>query len=413
MTDMTHRQYLFILPLPITPPNSKNPRLGGLIFVRTDASFNMIGQKEYLACKLPLHELAHPAYLLSQGIIPNSNLRALSTYKFMSKVKELFSYSNLYIITYGANYLDYLNEMALSVFYKEDIFFNVKGILDLKTAFITDAFFSDLKALKIKDDIISKAKFLGFNDDISRYDINKKLDLVLYIFKYMQNKNQRLILYLLQDKVNYHAFIAKAINLQSNIVYIENSSKKLLIIKPLSIDDTVLKALCFKDNEPCLIAINLNQFELLAPLSILTANRLSSLNIDIEFETNRLDSEALKNALNKYSLPKYILQKQGQNSIDKSFIDNIKNVAPQSLSVVPASISKDLKEKIFLYRADNFLGSLMDQELSSYYRFAKNQIEKNLSRYYKECDLVASNLDENDEKGKELIAKIINYPSTL
>lgn len=413
MTDMTNRQYLFILPLPITPPNSNNPRLGGLIFVRTDASFNIIGKKEYLACKLPLHELAHPAYLLSQGIIPNSNLRSLSTYKFMSKLKELFSYSNLYIITYGANYLDYLNDMAQSVFYKDDIFSNIKGILDLKTAFITDAFFSDLNALKIKDDIISKAKYLGFNEDLSRYDINKKIDLVFYIFKYLQNKNQRLILYLLQDKVKSHAFIAKAINLQSKLVFIENGSKKLFIIKPISIEDTILKALCFKDNEPCLIAINLNQYELLAPLSILTKDRLSHLKLDIEFETKRLDTVVFKDALNKCSIPKYIVKKQKQNSIDKSFIENITNVAPQSLSVVPASISKELKDQIFLYRADNFLGSLMDQELSSYYRFAKKQIEKNLARYYKECDLVASTLDENDEKGKELIAKIINYPSTL
>lgn len=412
MSDLAKRQYLFVLPIPVTPP-SHDARLGGIVFVRTDAAFNIIGKKEFLACKMPVHQLTSPAYLFSQGLVPNSCTAAVSEYKFLQRIKELFNQSNLYIVTYGANYLEYIYTICNRVFESSDLLSKCFCVLDIKTAFNTYALLDDLKLLKAKDNLKSRALMLGFNENTDSHDITARLDMLLYCFKTLIRCNPRLVNYLMQGRLSFRASLINAINNNKILVHIDNAHKSLELIKPLAIHDSLLEVMCYKDGAGLIKAVNLNLFELIAPIGILTKERLELLNFDLQKAHNDLVHADKDSAVNAYKAPEYIEYINSLSSTDRAYIKEIGSVNPQSLTQSPAHIDAHLRQAVFLFRAENFLGTLLDQELNLYYRYARETLEKNIGRYYKECRMIAQGLDEKDEDGAKLIEAIMHYPSTL
>ena len=85
----------------------------------------------------------------------------------------------------------------------------------------------------------------------------------------------------------------------------------------------------------------------------------------------------------------------------------IKN--PRALTQAPLESSPYFRQFVFLFRATNFLGTFIDQELELYQKIIEARMQKALKAYLKEIELIAGNLDENDEKSQNYLSLLIHY----
>ena len=98
---------------------------------------------------------------------------------------------------------------------------------------------------------------------------------------------------------------------------------------------------------------------------------------------------------------------------DLSFYDSIGKKDPRSLYPNMETDSQVLSNHLFLYRCENFQGTLTDQELNKYYEYCVKKMHKDLPVFLKEAKILANNLEENDEAGLKRIRNIIRFAEEL
>lgn len=406
MENNIDRQYLFVLPVPLMSP-AINARLGGIAFFKTDATFNIIGKKEFIACRTPPFVLPSANFLYTQAFVPNSYANALCEKDFFDKVIPLFKDNNITIITFSQRYMQILKSIALRCFKDVDIFKNVFSILDIKVALQSCNLFGNVKT-KAKDSIMHKAFELNFkfNND----DIFSKLDALYHVTLHLLKNDNRLLTFLMQNKDQKYELIDKSIKDNTCLFTLDSDKKEYFIFKTLKRDDNLLYALKldFEKNKET-VTLDLDDAKLIAPTNILTDKRCSDLNInkDAIIDKLLLDEGYEENFTNPF-YKDYLVS---LSEIDTSVFNNIKNKG--NILNIDKRASTKLKHRIFLFKAENQEGLLLDSERQAYYQYCVQALQKEAPRYMKECELIINNLNENDSKAFTLMNKISNYITTL
>ncbi len=406
MSNNIDRQYLFVLPVPLMS-SSLNARLGGIAFFKTDATFNIIGKKEFIACRTPPFILPSANFLYSQGFIPNSYANALCESDFFDKILPLFKESNTTIVTFSQRYMQILKSIALRCFKDVDVFNNVFSILDIKVALQSCNLFGNVKT-KAKDSILHKAFELGFKFDNN--DIFSRLDALYHVTLHLLKNDNRLLSYLMQGNAQKYELIDKSIADNTCLFTLDSDKKEYFIFKALKREDNLLFALKldFSKNKET-VSLDLDDAKLIAPTNILTEKRCFDLKIDKDAIISKLlvDEEYEENFIYPF-YKDYLLN---LSKVDLNVFNKIKDKG--DILNIDKRASRKLKQKIFLFKAENKEGLLLDSERQSYYQYCVQALQKEAPRYMKECELIIDNLNENDNKSFALMNKISNYITTL
>ena len=409
MLNHLDRQYLFVLPLPLCAPGI-NSRLFGIALCRTDANLNPICDSEILRCSLPYNALPSPAYLFSQKLNPSLLREGLNEYKFINCLLKHFDNDNLDVITFSSRHLQALNAISLRCFLEPDILQKPNSILDLKVALNVAHLFGNLKTT-VYEDLVTNIKTLNLYDNENSDNALEKLSLLIKLFRHLLNTDYKITKFLLtstKDKIN---FIKDAITKRSSLVFLENAD--LYVIKPLFLKHNSLIALCCnRFNEITLKTIDLDLQAMLAPLSILTKPRQEELQFNLNDALQRLENSHPD--LNNLPILSYGYDFLTQlSNKDREFFLSIKDKDPRSFYPDMPIENPEIAKRFFLYRCENFKGTLTDIELNEYYSLCIKEIQKDLPRYLKEAKMLAHKVNENDDKEVMLLKSIFDFAQNL
>lgn len=403
-------QFLFVLPLPLNK-EGVNARLAGAYILRTDAYFNKISDIEFIPCALASHIIPSPAFLFTQGLDPHILVNGYTEEDFINKLKDQFKANNTNVITFSINHMQALNAAAFRLFDKESVLNKAHCILDLKQALKIATNFSDIKDLSKKNDLITKAKYFGFTEDIDKSDYFKKIEALVYLFKFLYKQNPKLVLFLLKKKQEKMQLINDAIANHKNLCY-QTKEGKLLLIKPLLLKDDVVLAIAI-DNKGSLqkIFIDLLDFELISPVNLITPKRAIDLDFAVDALQNTLNNlnvdDFIKN--NKGTLPFRLLLKRRLNVDDLKHYENIASTEIKVSLDNNLSFSKLITLMLICYKADNHKDSLIDYELNYYNQYCLQVSSKIAPSFREECENILNNLSEDGEKNALLLKKIMLY----
>ena len=410
MLNRLDGQYLFVLPLPLTAPG-KNARLYGVVLCRTDANLNPLSEYEILRCKLPYNALPSPAYLYTLDLNVDLLRDGICESKFINCLKSHFDNKNLTVVTFSARHLQALNAISLRCFLVPDILQKPKSVFDVKTALNVASIFGT-QSFTAQSDLIANAKILELYENEKANDHIARLKLLIKLFKKLITDNYKIAAYLLRptaDKIN---FIRKSISTRDCLALLDNTEIK--IIKPIKLQNTLLYALtCNNEEELKYEAIDLDLMYMIAPLSILTPDRLQKLHFNLSNTLSILKSSSEDLIFNTYTLPYKDKFFMNLNAADMAFYESIGKKDPHSLYPNMETDSQVLSNHLFLYRCENFQGTLTDQELNKYYEYCVKKMHKDLPVFLKEAKMLANNLEENDEAGLKRIRNIIRFAEEL
>lgn len=410
MLNRLDGQYLFVLPLPLTAPG-KNARLYGVVLCRTDANLNPLSEYEILRCKLPYNALPSPAYLYTLDLNVDLLRDGICESKFINCLKSHFDNKNLTVVTFSARHLQALNAISLRCFLVPDILQKPKSVFDVKTALNVASIFGT-QSFTAQSDLIANAKILELYENEKANDHIARLKLLIKLFKKLITDNYKIAAYLLRptaDKIN---FIRKSISTRDCLALLDNTEIK--IIKPIKLQNTLLYALtCNNEEELKYEAIDLDLMYMIAPLSILTPDRLQKLHFNLSNTLSILKSSSEDLIFNTDTLPYKDKFFMNLNAADMAFYESIGKKDPHSLYPNMETDSQVLSNHLFLYRCENFQGTLTDQELNKYYEYCVKKMRKDLPVFLKEAKMLANNLEENDEAGLKRIRNIIRFAEEL
>ena len=409
MLNRLDGQYLFVLPLPLSAPG-KNARLYGVALCRTDANLNPLSEYEILRCKLPYNALPSPAYLFSLKLNVNHLRDGICESKFINCLSSHFDNKNLTVVTFSARHLQALNAIALRCFLMPDILQKPKSVFDVKTALNVASIFGT-QSFTAQSDLIANAKILNVYENEKADDHIARLKLLIKLFKKLITDNYKISSYLLRpssDKIN---FIKKSINSGDCLVMLDNTAIK--IIKPQKLQNTLLYALtCNSEEEVKYEAIDLDLMYMIAPLGILTPERLQKLNFNLSRSLSLLKDDQ-KPGLDTATIPYKDKFFMDLSAADIAFYNSIGKKDPRSLYPNMETDSQFLSKLLFLYRCENFQGTLTNQELNKYYEYCVKKIRKDLPLFLKEAKMLTNTLEENDEEGLQRIRNIIRFAQEL
>lgn len=401
-------QYLLMLPLPLTKPGA-HARLFGVVYMYLDARLNLVGKKEILFCKQAPYALPSPMYMYQLGIDPSSINNALTELEFYNKIEKLFNKDTI-LITFSFKYLESLNAIGMRVFKNQNIFRNLKTLIDLKLAINTSKLFSEL--ISDKNDLLAIANDLGLKEEIKRYEHFKRLDALLFIFKYLLQNEGKIINYLGTDVLNLNNNLVHACQNQSIYLYL-NEKGDFYFIKCLECCDFQLKALLYKKNQCHLVLISLFKFELLCPISVLTKARQEKLNLNLNQVLADLPNIKVQEDKLYYLsyFDKYFAQLP---SYDRIFYHEFEDKDPRALNMAPIHLSAKTRQLHFLFKAENLYGSMLDYEISEYRSWCMKELEKHILSYIKESQALVNLIGNNeDEYDLQMLNKIQQYPLSL
>ena len=410
MLNRLDGQYLFVLPLPLTAPG-KNARLYGVALCRTDANLNPLSEYEILKCKLPYNALPSPAYLYSLDLNVNLLRDGICESKFINCLNSHFDNKNLTIVTFSARHLQALNAISLRCFLSPNILQKPKSVFDVKTALNVASIFG-VQSFTAQSDLIANAKIFNLYENEKANDHIARLKLLIKLFKKIITDNYKIASFLLRPTYDKLNFIKKSISSKDCLVLLDNSAIK--IIKPIKLHNTVLYALtCNSEEELKYEAIDLDLMYMIAPLGILTPDRVQKLQLNLSHILSLLNNAPQNLALNTETIPYKEKFFMSLNAADLSFYDSIGKKDPRSLYPNMETDSQVLSNHLFLYRCENFQGTLTNQELNKYYDYCVKKMHKDLPVFLKEAKMLANNLEENDEEGLKQIRSIIKFAEEL
>ena len=211
MSDNLNRQYLFVLPLPMSAPGLHGS-LYGLAYVVTDRYFNIIGNKELITCKGVDYRLPSPSYLFSLGLDPYQIKKGLNECEFLDKVSVLLCNPNVDIFTWSSRNLTILESMCLRNIHPNNIFKNIHCLIDINRVLKMHEIFTYGQIFK-SDALLTCAKKYGLNINTNTsVSVSDRLDALVYMVKTMCQQNMQMINFMLKSQSEKLNLIENAIN---------------------------------------------------------------------------------------------------------------------------------------------------------------------------------------------------------
>lgn len=406
--------YLFILPLPANAPTEHNASLYGICYAYTDANFNIIGNKEIITCKGLCYKLPSPSYLFAQGIDPNTIRQGLSEHDFYKKVTELLTAPNTDIFTWSVRNLKILEKISLRLI-EPNVLSRINSLVDINKLLKLNEYF-ETGLFSKSDSLVNYAKKLGFNQKIDFCDPKSRLDMLLYVVKYLNQNESALLNYSLQGKTYNINKTRNAIEKNTTLLDYNPKLRLIQIVKPVAIIEPKdgFEALVTDGDKLTHEFISFSNFGILSPSTVLTEKRQQITHFDLNAANKALYSADIKSLpLNESTLPLYDKLIKLFNKADLKLYDEYLRMPKNALDRPPLSCSKTFRELVFILRGNNFRGTMTDQELSYFYKMCANLIQNQARAYAKELNNLQNNINENDEDQLALFAKIQAYPTTL
>lgn len=412
-----HSSLLFLVPLTIGGKGIES-RLCGVRFLRCDNLGNPIGQEQTLRCKIPSHVLPSPAHLMRSRVDPKSLSTGLLENEFYFELEKILTSENLTLITWDLSYLESFESLALRSFLPPTLLNIPKKVIELKNLLSLCHYFSETKLPNFKN-LTNNLKALKLKTDTAHE--NPLQDLITLYF-YLLKLEPKMCAFVSRDNAQKLQTLDKAYYNQEVQVLI-NHLGELKLVLPINkiTGDPNLKqnpyyeALSYQEGEIEKIVLNPLLNETLAPLSILTSKRLAKLNltqnllINIQDTLKAQESNALALPQESVSLPLGYSFFKKLSTLDLKYYQEFLIKNPRALTQAPLESSPYFRQFVFLFRATNFLGTFIDQELELYQKIIKARMQKALPAYLKEIELIAGNLDENDEKSQNYLSLLVHY----
>lgn len=407
------RKLLFLLPEPVTSPEDKFPSLYSLSYVLTDLNFNIIDKNELITCKGYDYRLPSPSYLFTQGIDPYSIKNGMSIEKFLDEAEKILHNPNVTIFTWSIRNLKILESMCLRQFREPVILDSVYSLADVNKVLKLSELFTDGKCLNT-DSLIKCAFKYGFKEKLSIYDRLGRLKALIHIVKELNLKHTALLNYMTRPHAQKTEEIYKAVSQGKLLIDYNVKERTIDVLKPLSVSGNDIDALYFDGNEVRRKFYRLDDFGVLSPATVLTPQRQALVNILLQQVVsllNKTNPKVVKwDEIKNYSKEffKDFSQKE-YAEYQKVLFNNNKG----SVVAAPLTTSNSYRNMVFLFRGNNYKRTLLDSELTAYYRVCASMLEKQLSNYAAELKYLSNSVNENSDEELKLIDKIKNYPLDL
>ena len=303
--------------------------------------------------------------------------------------------------------------MCLRQFREPTILDNVYALTDVNKVLKLSELFTDGKCLNT-DSLLKCAFKYGFKEKLSIYDRLGRLRALIHLVKELNLKHTALINYMTRPHEQKGEQISKAISHGKFLVDYNVKERSLEVLKPLSLNGNDIDALFFDGNEVRRKYYRLDDFGVLSPATVLTQERQTLVNIPLTQITNLLVSANLESVkwdeFKNYSKEffKDFSQKEYEE-YQKILFNNNK----EAVVVAPLTTSSNYRNIVFLFRGNNYKGTLLDSELTAYFKVCAAMIEKQLPNYVTELKYLSNSVNENSDEELKLINKIKNYPMDL
>lgn len=408
MQTAIKRKYAFVLPLPLNNPASK-AALYGIAYVLTDENLNLLGEREIITCRGIDNLLPSPNYLFSQGIDPFTIKKGLSEEQFLDILSEKIFNQETTVITWSIRNLKVLEQICLRNFRKPDILKKAYCVCDvnrvLKLHEILEGgipFYSDgLSACAAK---------YGYQDKISKSEHTKRLDLLIYLLRYLSQVNGPLLRFVLRS---YQDRIDSLSNIIAQVKYLleyDSLSRSIEIIRPLSLREDALEALYYDGNDVLPKSYELTDFGILSPATVLTPQRESIVNLSLRDAVTALKEASVPQNKEKGAYQTFLGTLSEADSVHYQNSLNLKN---RAFIRADNNCSESYRLYVALFAGNNYRENLSDSELQKYYRYCSVQIQSQLKQYIRELENLMATADENKTEDVSLIRKIQSYPMEL
>lgn len=408
MQNAIKRKYAFVLPLPLNNPASK-AALYGIAYVLADENLNFLGEREIITCRGLDDLLPSPNYLFSQGLDPFAIKKGLSEEEFLNNLSEKIFNSETSVVTWSVRNLKILEQLCIRNFRKPDILKEAYCICDvnrvLKLHEILDngvPFYSDaLSACATK---------YGFQGKIAKSEHTKRLDLLIYLFRYLSQVNGPLLRFVLRSYQDRTEALSKIIATDKYLLEYDLSSRSIEIIKPLSLHEDTLEALYYDGNDVLPKNYELTDFGILSPATVLTPQRESVVNLSLKDAVTALKEAAVTHDNDKGAYQIFL-----SNLSEVDFAHYQQSLVLKNRAFIRADekCTESYRQYIALFIGNNYRESLSDSELQKYYRYCSVQIQAQLKPYLRELENLMATADENKTEDVALIRRIQSYPMEL
>lgn len=303
--------------------------------------------------------------------------------------------------------------MCLRQFREPTILDNVYALTDVNKVLKLSELFTDGKCLNT-DSLLKCAFVYGFKEKLSIYDRLGRLRALIHIVKELNLKQTALLNYMTRPHAQKGEQLNKAIAQGKFLVEYNVKERSLEVLKPLSLNGNDIDALYFDGNEVRRKYYRLDDFGVLSPATVLTQERQALVNIPLAQITNFLSNANLESVkwdeIKNYSKEffKDFSQKEYEE-YQKILFNNNKG----AVVAAPLTTSSNYRNIVFLFRGNNYKGTLLDSELTAYFKVCAAMLEKQLPNYATELKYLSNSVNENSDEELKLINKIKNYPMDL
>lgn len=408
MQTAIKRKYAFVLPLPLNNPASK-AALYGIAYVLADENLNLTGEREIITCRGLDNLLPSPNYLFSQGIDPFTIKKGLSEEQFLDILSEKIFNQETTVITWSIRNLKVLEQICLRNFRKPDILKKAYCVCDvnrvLKLHEILEGgipFYSDgLSACAAK---------YGYQDKISKSEHTKRLDLLIYLLRYLSQVNGPLLRFVLRSYQDRIDSLSNIIAAEKYLLEYDSLSRSIEIIRPMSLREDTLEALYYDGNDVLPKSYELTDFGILSPATVLTPQRESIVNLSLRDAVTALKEASVPQNKEKGAYQTFLGTLSEADSVHYQNSLKLKN---RAFIRADNNCSESYRLYVALFAGNNYRENLSDNELQKYYRYCSVQIQSQLKQYIRELENLMATADENKTEDVFLIRKIQSYPMEL
>lgn len=412
MSDNLNRQYLFVLPMPVSAPGV-NGTLYGIAYAVTDAYFNIVGNKEIITCKGVDYRLPSPSYLFSLGIDPFTISKGLSECDFLDKVSALLSNPNVDIFTWSSRNLGILQSMAYRNIHEFNLLKNTSCIIDINRVLKMHELFTNGQIFN-SDALIACAKKYGLQSKLNNFSACDRLDALIHIVKCMCQQNAAMVSFMLKSTDMKKQMLQSSIASGKFLVDYNVKEHCLEVLKPLYLYDDYLEALYYDGANVLKKYYPLSDFPVFSPSAVLTQDRQALTGVNLNeaiFAINAVDQKKIQADESTLPLGYSFFSKLTDN--DLAVYREYLPLKKESLSQAPLSCSQSFRNLVFMLRGSNFTNTLLDNELQIYYKKCSSSIQAQLAQYVQEFKGILGRVNENDAEQLKLVEKIRAYPEKL
>ncbi len=409
MQNAIRRKYAFVLPLPLNNPSTK-AAIYGLTYFIADENLNPVGKREIITCRGLENLLPSPNYLFSLGIDPFSIKRGLTEERFLDEITEKIFNEETTVITWSIRNLRILEQICIRNLRKPDILkkaytvCDINRVLKLHETLETGYPFNS-------DALSACAAKYGFKNKIQKGAHLERLDLLLYLFRYLSQVNPSLLRFALRSTKDRFDSLDKIISSSKFLLEFDLKTRSIEIIKPLKLHEDSISALYFDGNDVLYKNYELTDFGILSPATVLTEQREKIVNLSLKDAIEALNNTEIPQDKNTDSAYDSFIRKLSE----QDFEHYSKALDSQKRGFIRANddSSDSYRRYLMLFAGNNYKENFSDSELQSYYRYCSSQIQSQLNQYLFELESLMENTASRSPENVNLIRRIQSYPMEL